>query len=116
MVSRGRRPRGDQRGIRIAWAGGVASGFASGARRGLSRADAVAEIREECTADPVELSEAAGETYFRGTPWDQDPELQRIDAVTRDVLVDAGAWPELIEQYVIARREQPTDYRRTWWK
>jgi hypothetical protein len=33
-----------------------------------------------------ELSEAAGETYF-----DQDPTLQRIDAVTRDVLVDAGA-------------------------
>jgi len=35
--------------------------------------------------------------YFRGTPWDQDPALQRLDALTRDVLVDAGAQPELIE-------------------
>jgi hypothetical protein len=40
----------------------------------------------ERTTDPYELFEAAGETYF-----DQDPTLQRIDAVTRDVLVDAGA-------------------------
>jgi hypothetical protein len=60
----------------------VASGFASGTRRGLTRAKAVAEIRER-TTDPTELSEAAGETYFRGTPWDQDPALHRIDAVTR---------------------------------
>jgi hypothetical protein len=57
-------------GIRIAWAGGVASRFASGTRRGLTRAEAVAEIRKR-TTDPYELSEAA--------------------AVTRDVLVDAGA-------------------------
>jgi hypothetical protein len=92
----------------------VASGFASRTRRGLSRTDAVAEIRE-CTTDPCELSEAAGETYFRGTPWDQDPTLQRIDAVTRDVLVDAGARPDLIERYVTARREHPTTYRYRWW-
>jgi hypothetical protein len=93
---------------------GVASGFASRTRRGLSRADAVAEIRER-TTDPYELSEAAGETLLRGAPWDSDPTLQRIDALTRDVLVEADPRPELIEQYVQARREHPATYRQRWW-
>jgi hypothetical protein len=114
FVARSRRGRGDPRKIRIAQAGGVATGFASGTRRGLTRVEAVAEIRER-TTDPTELSEAAGETYFRGTPWDQDPALQRIDAVTRDILVDAGARPELIERYVKVRREHPATYRYRWW-
>src|SRR6266536_3639424 len=58
-VARSSSGRGEARGIRVAQAGGVASGFASGTRRGLTRAEAVAEIRER-TTDPYELSEAAG--------------------------------------------------------
>jgi hypothetical protein len=100
------------RGIRIAHAGGIATGYASGSRRDLDHDSALAEIRD-ATADATELSEAAGQTFF-GWLLGGDAE-ERVRQETRAILIEAGATPALIGRYVVARRERPSDYARTWW-
>src|SRR4051812_3539571 len=57
IVGMGRRT--NARGLRIAHAGGTASGYATGSRRDLDHDGALAEIRD-VTTDPAELAEAAG--------------------------------------------------------
>jgi hypothetical protein len=75
------------RGIRIAHASGVASGYASGTRRDLDHNAALAEIRD-ATTDAAELSEAAGQTFFG---WLLGGEAEeRVPRETRAILIEAG--------------------------
>jgi hypothetical protein len=100
------------RGIRITHASGTASGDVSRSRRDLDHDAALAEIRA-ATTDATELSEAAGQTFF-GWLLGGDAE-ERVRQETWAILIEAGATPDLIERYVTARRERPSDYARTWW-
>jgi hypothetical protein len=100
------------RGVRIAHASGTASGYASGTRRDLDHGAALAEIRA-ATTDATELSEAAGQTFFGWLLGGAAEE--RVRQQTRAILIEAGATPDLIERYVTARRNRPSNYARTWW-
>lgn len=77
---------------------GTASGYAGHYRRFPSRADAIAALRA-ITEQPDVLADAAAQLVARSSDW--------YDGEAVQLLLDAGADPDLVGEYVERRRPRP---------